>query len=83
MSADAGAPLGAQGFAVPSLLSAFSLEGAAQLHSGAALTFDEVLLNVTHRSAGTGGVDTLTNASDRAKVATFLRSIDLATAPLP
>ena len=46
-------------------------------------SFDQVLTNVTHRSAGTGGVDTLTNAADRAKVATFLRSIDLATAPLP
>jgi hypothetical protein len=31
-----------------------------------------LLDNVTHRSAGTGGVDTLTNPADRAKVAKFL-----------
>jgi hypothetical protein len=42
-----------------------------------------VLNNVTHRSAGTSGVDTLTNASDRARLAKFLRSIDLGTTPIP
>ena len=31
-------------------------------HNGVAASLDQVLENVTHRSAGTGGVDTLTNA---------------------
>jgi hypothetical protein len=31
----------------------------------------------------TGGVDTLSNASDRARVVQFLRSIDAATPPIP
>jgi hypothetical protein len=39
--------------------------------------------NVTHRSAGTSGVDTLTNPADRAKVVRFLESIDAATIPIP
>ena len=48
-----------------------------------ATSLDEVLHNVTHRSAGTGGVDTLTNAADRAKIVRFLLSIDAATAADP
>lgn len=79
---DAGAPLGAGGFAPPSLLSVFAFERSL-LHNGAVPTLEEVLDGVTHRSAGTGGVDTLTNAADRAKVAKFLRSIDAGTTPIP
>jgi hypothetical protein len=79
---NAASPLGADGFVPPSLLSAFAFE-LPQLHNGAASTFDAVLNNVIHRSAGTAGVDTLTNPADRAKVATFLRSIDAATPPIP
>jgi YVTN family beta-propeller protein len=79
---NAAPPLGADGFVPPTLLSVFAFEQT-QFHNGAALSFDEVLNNVTHRSAGTGGVDILTNAADRAKVAQFLRSIDLATVPFP
>jgi YVTN family beta-propeller protein len=75
-------PLGAAGFASSSLQSVFASEDTL-LHNGAATSFDQVLNNVTHRSAGTGGVDTLTNAADRAKVARFLRSIDAATAVFP
>jgi hypothetical protein len=45
-------------------------------------TLDRVLENVQHRSAGTAGVDTLTNAADRAKVVRFLQSIDAKTAPI-
>jgi YVTN family beta-propeller protein len=75
------APLGANGFNPPSLLSVF--ETAPYFYSGLARTLDEVLLNVTHRSAGTGGVDTLTNAADRAKVVAFLRSIDSTTPTFP
>jgi YVTN family beta-propeller protein len=79
---NAGAPLGADGFSPPSLLSGFAFEGF-QLHGGAAVSFDEVLANVTHRSAGTGGVDTLSSAADRARIAIFLRSIGAATTPVP
>ena len=35
-----------------------------------------MLANVTHRSAGTSGVDVLSNASDRQKLAEFVASID-------
>jgi cytochrome c peroxidase len=52
-------------------------------HNGAATSLDDVLNNVTHRSAGTGGVDTLTNPSDRAGIVRFLLSIDAATTPIP
>jgi cytochrome c peroxidase len=72
---------GSLGINVPSLISVFA--SAPYLHSGAAPTLDAVLQNVTHRSAGTGGVDTLTNASDRRAVASFLRSIDRDTEPFP
>lgn len=74
-------PLGANGFVPPSLLS-ISAFPQTFLHNGAAVSVDEVLENVTHRSAGTGGVDTLTSASDRAKLARFVLSIDPATPPV-
>ncbi len=78
-----GAPsIGVQGFAPPSLLSLFSVPELF-LHNGAAATLGAVLNNVTHRSAGTGGVDTLTNAADRIKLERFLRTIDAATPPIP
>lgn len=73
--------LGADGFNVPSLVSVFA--GAPYLHNGAAPLPADVLLNVTHRSAGTGGVDTLTNAADRAKLVKFLLSIDATTPTFP
>jgi hypothetical protein len=74
-------PLGANGFNIPSLLSVH--ETPPYLHGGLAQTLDEVLQNVTHRSAGTGGVDTLTNAADRALLIQFLRSIDQTTTIFP
>jgi YVTN family beta-propeller protein len=77
-----GAPLGANGFVPPSLLSLFAFPQTF-FHNGAALSLDEVMNNGTHRSAGTGGVDTLTNAADRAKVVAFLNSIDAATPAIP
>jgi cytochrome c peroxidase len=80
--ANAAAPLGADGFNPPSLLSVFAFPQTF-FHNGAARSLDEVLNNVTHRSAGTGGVDTLTNVADRAKVVRFLQSIDPATPPIP
>jgi YVTN family beta-propeller protein len=75
-------PLGAAGFVPPSVLSIHAFRGAF-FHGGDATSLDEVMANVTHRAAGTGGVDTLSNAADRAKVVRFLLSIDAATAPIP
>ncbi len=72
-------PLGADGFNPPSLLGAFAL--GPYLHNGSALTFDNVLENVTHRSAGNRGIDILTDARDRAALVTFLKSIDSSTPP--
>src|SRR5262249_26097542 len=72
-----GSANGVPGFNIPSLVSVFA--GAPYLHSGSAPTLDDVLANVTHRSAGTGGVDTLSNAADRARLVTFLKSIDATT----
>jgi hypothetical protein len=39
--------------------------------------------SVSHRAAGTGGVDTMSNAADRAKVVKFLTSIDATTSKFP
>lgn len=72
---------GALGFNIPSLLSVFA--GAPYFHNGSAQTLDDVLANVTHRSAGTGGVDTLTNPQDRAELVRFLESIDATTPHFP
>ena len=70
---------GILGFNVPSLISVFA--SAPYLHSGAAPTLDAVLENVTHRSAGSGGMDTLANENDRKAVVRFLKSIDRSTEP--
>src|SRR2546430_13376620 len=75
-------PLGANGYVPPSLLSLFAFPQTF-FHNGSANSLDEVMNNVTHRSAGTGGVDTLTSAADRAAVIAFLKSIDAATVPIP
>lgn len=71
---------GALGFNIPSLLSVAA--GQPYFHSGDALTLEEVLDNLEHRQRGTG-VDTLTNATDRAKLAKFLASIDITTPNFP
>ena len=73
--------LGANGFVPPSLLSLFAFPQTF-FHNGVAGSLDEVLDNVTHRSAGTGGVDTLSDAADRAKIVRFILSIDSATPPV-
>lgn len=80
--ANAGAPLGAAGFAPPSLLSLHAFPQVF-LHNGAATSLEQVMNGVAHRSAGTGGVDTLTNAADRAALVKFLQSIDGTTTPFP
>ena len=72
---------GALGFNIPSLLSVFA--GGPYFHSGSAPTLDDALANVTHRSAGTGGVDTLASAADRARIVKFLKSIDAKTPTFP
>lgn len=80
--ADAGTPLGAAGFAPASLLSIGAFPRTF-FHNGAADSLDVVMQNVTHRSAGTGGVDVLSSAADRALLVRFLGSIDAATTPFP
>lgn len=80
--ANAGSPLGANGFAPPSLLSVHAVPGGF-LHNGAAASLSDVLNNVSHRSAGTAGVDVLSNPADRSRIVAFLRSIDAATPPVP
>jgi YVTN family beta-propeller protein len=72
---------GELGFNIPSILSVFA--GAPYFHSGGAPTLDDVLSNVSHRSVGTGGVDTLASAADRARVVKFLKSIDAKTPIFP
>jgi cytochrome c peroxidase len=72
---------GAAGLNIPSLLSVFA--GTPYLHSGAAPTLEAVLENVTHRSAGTGGIDALTDPAAREDVVTFLKSIDTKTQIFP
>jgi mono/diheme cytochrome c family protein len=75
-------PLGASGFVPPSLLSLHAFPFGL-LHNGSASSLLEVMLNVPHRSAGTGGVDALSNPADRAKLVDFLLSIDATTTPVP
>jgi YVTN family beta-propeller protein len=76
------ATLGALGFVPPSLLSIHAFPQVF-FHNGAASSLDQVMDNVAHRASGTGGVDTLSNAADRAKVVKFLLSIDASTVPFP
>jgi YVTN family beta-propeller protein len=80
--ANAAPPLGGDGFSPASLLS-ISAFAETFLHNGAASSLSAVLDNVTHRSAGTGGVDTLTSPADRDRVVKFLLSIDARTVPFP
>jgi len=72
---------GALGFNVPSLISVFA--SAPYLHSGAAASLDDVLRNVTHRTAGRADhVDLLGSALTRRFLVQFLRSIDRNTEPI-
>jgi YVTN family beta-propeller protein len=73
--------IGSLGFVPPSLLSIGAFPNTF-LHNGSVFSLSGVLDNVTHRSAGTGGVDTLSNAADREKVVQFLLSIDAKTVPI-
>ena len=75
------APLGADGFVPPSLLSLHAFPQTF-LHGGAANTLEAVLNSVPHRSAGTTGSDTLTDATQRLHLIKFLLSIDRDTPPI-
>jgi YVTN family beta-propeller protein len=71
---------GVLGFSVPSLISVFA--SAPYLHSGAAGGLEDVLDNVTHRTAGRSDhLDILSVPLFRTLVARFLRSIDRDTEP--
>jgi YVTN family beta-propeller protein len=72
-------PLGANGFNIPSLLSAH--ETAPYFYSGLAQTLEEVL-NGAHDDHGGTRHHFVQNASDRARLIAFLRSID-ETVPAP
>ena len=76
------APLGADGYAPPSLLGAWAM--GPLLHNGSALTIDNILDNVTHRRAGKFAFDQdlLNDANNRAALVKFLKSIDDATPPI-
>jgi YVTN family beta-propeller protein len=80
--ANAQAPLGADGFVPPSLLSLFAFQRAF-FHNGAVDSLQTVLDNVVHRSAGSAGVDLLDDAELRRQLIQFLLSIDVATPPIP
>jgi cytochrome c peroxidase len=80
--ANAAAPLGPDGFVPPSLLS-ISAWPATFFHNGSANSLEQVMENVTHRSAGTNGVDTLSDENQRKQIVKFLRSIDSTTPPIP
>jgi hypothetical protein len=80
--ANAKPPLGADGFVPPSLLGVFF--SPPFFHNGSANTLDDVLSDrfIQHRSAGTGGIDSLSNPEDRRKLVKFLLSIDASTEPV-
>lgn len=69
------------GINIPALLSINA--SAPYFHSGACPDLECVLNNVTHRSAGTNGTDTLTKEKDRKRLVIFLKSIDAQTAIFP
>jgi uncharacterized protein (TIGR03437 family) len=77
---NAAAPLGADGFVPPSLLSIFAFPQTF-FHGGLANSLEEAMQNVRHRSLGTG-TDTLQDAAKRAQLIKFLLSIDAATPPI-
>lgn len=69
------------GFNPASLLSVHA--GAPYLHNGACPDLECVLDSVVHRSAGTGGIDTLSSKNRRFRLIKFLRSIDANTPTFP
>jgi hypothetical protein len=72
--------VGADGFVPASLLSLFAFPQTF-FHNGSVASLDQVMDNVIHRTAGTGGVDVLSNPAERAQLVQFLLSIDPQTRP--
>jgi YVTN family beta-propeller protein len=72
--------VGVDGFVPPSLLSLFAFPQTF-FHNGSAASLEEVMDNVIHRTAGTGGVDVLSSAVERAQLVQFILSIDPQTRP--
>ena len=68
------------GFNVPSLLGLHAVPP--YLHNGAAETLADVIESVAHRTDNGRLPDVLASPADRAKVVTFLESIDIHTVPL-
>lgn len=75
-------PLGEAGFVPPSLLGVFAFPP--YFHNGSAPSLDDLLGDrfIAHRSAGTGGIDGLSNPEDRRKLVKFLLSIDSSSEPI-
>jgi YVTN family beta-propeller protein len=75
------APLGADGFAPPSLLAAWAT--GPLFHNGSAVTIDDILDNVAHRRAGKPffDQDLLNDPDNRRAMIKFLKSIDASTPP--
>jgi len=78
---NAAAPLGAQGYVPPSLMSLHAFPQTFY-HNGSVNSLEEVMANVAHRAAGTKGVDTLTDAEQRRKLIRFPLSIDGNSQPI-
>ena len=74
------APLGANGFNIPSLLSIH--ETPPYFYNGLAQTLEEVL-NGSHDGNGGTRHHFVANAAQRAALIAFLRSIDETTPPFP
>lgn len=74
-------PLGADGYAPPSLLSAWAM--GPLLHNGSAITIDQILDNIQHRRAGLLPIkqDPLNDPENREAMIKFLKSIDASTPP--
>ncbi|MFN0101762.1 MAG: hypothetical protein ACKV2U_06680 [Bryobacteraceae bacterium] len=79
--ANATPSLGAAGYNPPTLLSLFAFPQTF-FHNGSVNSLDAVMQNVAHRSSGTGGVDGLQSAAQRAQLIRFLLSIDAGTVPI-
>ena len=78
---NATAPLGADGFVPPSLLSLHAFPQTF-FHNGSADTLEKAMENVEHRSAGKNGVDPLGDSERRRQLVKFLQSIDANTPPI-
>ena len=79
--ANAAAPLGNDGFIPPSLLSLHAFPKTF-FHNGQADSLEAVMNNVTHRSAGSNGIDLLAGEDQRRQLIRFILSIDAATTPI-